>query len=247
MAPFDYQMKIAICDDDEGDRAPLLAMLSEYLDLHHYSIKTDIYVSGEDFLQADVTQYPLVILDILMGQLNGIETAKKLVEMNPDMQIIFYSSSNAYAAESYDVSALRYLTKPAEKEKLFATLDRFFHVHTSMRTLTYKKNRMDERVYISDILWVEANGHKSMIHTRKETITTGTSFSQICDQLKDADFVKPIRYALVSLQAVTAIPSDVFTLVDGSTVPISRDLRGEMKQRFTDYKMKTLLQKGGAL
>ena len=42
-----YQMKIAICDDDEQDRANVLGMLSEYLDINNYNVKLDTYTSGE--------------------------------------------------------------------------------------------------------------------------------------------------------------------------------------------------------
>ena len=242
-----YQMKIAICDDDEQDRAAMRRMVTDYLDMHNYHIGIDEYRSGEAFLSEKITQYDLVILDIFMGELNGIETAKKLVQDHPDVQIIFCSSSNAYAAESYDVSALRYLTKPVEKEKLAGTLDRFFHVHTALRKLIFKQNRMDEWVYLNDIIWVEADGHCCILHTRNGDITTRTSFSKIYEQLEGADFVKPIRYALVSLQYVAAIPTDVLTLSDGTTVPVSRDQRPVMKKVFSDYKMRRLLQKGGML
>lgn len=242
-----YQMKIAICDDDEKDRAVMLQLVKEYLQLHNYHIGIDEYPTGEAFLSADVGQYQLAILDIFMGELTGIETARELMQKFPKLQIIFCSTSNAYAAESYDVSALRYFIKPIEKEKLFATLDRFFHVHTALKTLTYKQNRVDESIYISDILWVEADGHKSILHTRKGKISTRTSISQISQQLEGSDFVKPIRYALVSLAAVAAIPTDVLTLTDGSTVPVSRDQRATMKKAFSDYKLRMLLRKGGEL
>lgn len=242
-----FQMKMAICDDVEKDRAVMLELVQEYLQLNDYHIAVDLYESGEAFLAADVTQYQLAILDIFMGGLNGIETAKKLMERHPRLQIIFCSTSNAYAAESYDVAALRYFIKPISREKLFATMDRFFHVHTSLRTLTYKQNRMDETIYISDLLWVEADGHKSILHTRKGEIVTRTNISQISQQLEGADFVKPIRYALVSLSAVTQIPSDVLTLTDGSSVPISRDQRANIKQAFSDYKLRQLLKKGGEI
>lgn len=241
----DNQLKIAICDDDEQDRAKMLGLVAEYIDKNNYHVHIDQYKAGEEFLASKVSEYDLVILDIFMAELNGIETAKKFVSDHPNMQIIFCSSSNAYAEESYDVSALRYLTKPVEKEKLFATLDRFFHIHTSMRTLVYKQNRMDEWVLLNDILWVEANGHTTIIHTRTGDITTRTSFSNICEQVAGADFVKPIRYALVSLKYVTSLPTDVFVLKDGTTVPISRDLRPDMKKAFSDYKMRQLLRKGG--
>ena len=240
-------MKIAVCDDDEKDRKLMHSLVSEYLELHHYHIRIDEFESGEIFLAADVSSYDLVILDIFMDQLNGIETAKKLIAENPNTQIIFCSTSNAYAAESYDVSAIRYFIKPISREKLFSTLDRFFHVHTSLRMLTFKQNRMDEHVYISDVMWVEAGNHNSIIHTKNGDITTRTSISSISEQLTGLDFVKPIRYALVSLAYVSAIPTDVFTLADGTQVPISRDQRAAMKKAFTDFKMRKLLQKGGVL
>lgn len=242
-----YRMKIAICDDDPKDRHTMLRLVSEYLDMHHYHVKIDEYHTGEAFLAADFSSYDMVILDIFMDQLNGIETAKRIMQSKPDMQIIFCSSSNAYASESYDVSALRYLTKPVEQAKLFHTLDRFFHVYTSLRTLTYKQDRMDEHVYLTDILWIEADGHRCIIHTRRGDISTRTTLTQCAEQLEGTDFVKPIRYALVSLQAVAAIPTDVMTLTDGSTVPISRDQRAAMKKAFSDFKMRKLLQRGGAL
>lgn len=243
----DIQMKIAICDDDENDRDRLRQLVSEYLDINDYNVLIDEYHSGEEFLACDAAKYSLVILDIFMDKLNGLETAKKLAEDHPDMQIIFCSTSDAYAVESYDVSALRYFIKPISREKLFGTLDRFFRVHTSLRTITFKRNRMDESVFITDILWVEAEGHRSILHTKKGDIVTPTSFTRICEQILDADFVKPIRYALVSLAYVVSIPSDVFTLADGSEVPISRDRRADMKKAFSDYKMRKLLQSGGVL
>lgn len=242
-----YQMKIAICDDDEQDRGLMKNLVAEYLDLHNYHIGIDEYLTGEAFLSGDLSEYSLVILDIFMGELTGIETARRLIDEYPQMHIIFCSTSNAYAAESYDVSALRYFIKPISREKLFGTLDRFFYVHTSLRTLTYKQNRMDESIYLSELLWVEADGHKCILHTRKGEIVTRTSFAQIGEQLKDADYIKPIRYALVSLDAISTIPTDQLTLSDGSVVPISRDQRAAVKEAFTEYKMRKLMQRGGAL
>lgn len=240
-----FQMKIAICDDDEKDRCLMQQLVTEYLDIHNYHIGVDTYLTGEEFLAADMDSYSLVILDIFMGRLNGIETAKELIKTHPQMHIIFWSTSNAYAAESYDVSALRYFIKPISREKLFGTLDRFFHVHTALKMLTYKKNRMDEHLYVSEILWVEAGNHCSIIHTKNGQIQTRTAFGAIYEQLQGADFVKPIRYALVALDYVTTIPADSFTLVDGTQIPISRDQRAQMKKAYTDYKMRKLLQRGG--
>lgn len=243
--PQNQTMRIAICDDDAGDRSRMLALVREYLDRHEYSMETDEYSSGEAFLAGDLSRYDLVILDIFMDGINGIETARRLAAQHPELKIIFCSTSNAYAAESYDVAALRYLTKPVQREKLFDTLDRFLLTRKALRTLTFKRNRMDEQVYISDILWVETRDHKCIIHTTDEDIETRTTFSQLWEQLGGADFVKPIRYALVPLHAVAAIPTDVLTLRDGTIIPISRDQRARMRTAFTNYRMNQMLSRGG--
>ena len=239
-------LRIAVCDDMEADRKTVLTMLQRYLDSHGHLAVIDQYISGEDLLDADISQYELVILDIYMAKLTGIQVAKLLIQRNPGVQIIFCSTSNEFAAESYDVNALRYLIKPVQEEKFFAVLNNFFHAHKNIRTLTFKVNRMDESVYLSDIIWIEADGHRCIIHTRESDIVTRTALSQLEAQLEGADFVHPIRYALVPLSAVATIPTEVLELVNGEQIPISRDQRSGIKHAYTTYKMKSLLKKGEA-
>ena len=142
---------------------------------------------------------------------------------------------------------MNYLVKPVQKEKVFTVLDKYFHVHTSLKTLIYKQNRIDERIYISDILWIEAGDHKSIIHAKQGDIPTSSLLKNLAGQVDEKEFVKPIRYAVVSLAAVKEIPSDVLVLTDGTRIPISRNKRAEVSQAFKDYKMKKILQKGGIL
>ena len=197
-------LRIAVCDDMEEDRKTIITMVRKYLDANGHLAIIDQYASGEEFIAADLTGYDLVILDIYMAKITGIQTAKQLVQRNPNVQIIFCSSSNEYAAESYDVNALRYLVKPIKEDKLYAALNVFLHAHKSIRTLNFKVNRMDEQVYVSDILWIEADGHKCIIHSRNGPVSTRTSLAQLEAQLEGLSFVRPIRYALVSVAAVAA-------------------------------------------
>ena len=237
----DHKLTIAVCDDTPEDRRAIVLAVAKYLDHHDYSAQIDDYDSGEALLRAAYGSYHLIILDILMDKINGIEVARKIMESAPSTCVIFCSTSNEFAAESYDVAALRYLTKPLSEAKLWHTLDYFFTVHTSMRTLTYRRNRMVEHIFLSDVLWIEANDHKSLIHTRQGIISTTTTISQFSEQVAGLSFVKPIRYALVSLAAVATVPPDVLTLTDESTVPISRELREEMRKAFSAYKTRILL------
>lgn len=239
------KLYIAICDEIQQDRASVICMIQKYLDQNNYIAGIDEFKSGEELLAANISDYNLVILDIFLDKLNGIETAKRLMKKSPNTRIIFCSISNEFASESYDVSALRYLNKPVSEEKLFQTLDNYFYTYTAMRALEYKRNRMVESVLISDVMWIEAGDHKSIIHTKNGDVVTTTLFSHFLEQVADTDFVKPIRYALVSMKAIVVPPTDVLKLTDGTIIPISRKMRQKMKNAYTNYKMNSLLKKGG--
>ena len=240
-------IKIAVCDDIIEERQKINKLLLEYADKNNHLIEVDEYISGEELIKSDLSNYNLIILDIFMDEINGIETARIIMDNRGKIPVIFCSTSNEFAQESYDVEALRYLTKPIDKEKFYQTLDKFFNYQLTLKMITFKQNRMDESIYLRDILWIEAGDHKSIIHTRNENITTSTIFKQFQEELKDEEFIKPIRYALVSLEAIASIPGDSIKLIDGTIVGVSRDMRKIVKKEYTEYKMKKLLKKGGVL
>lgn len=243
----DTTIKIAICDDLVEERIKIIAYLQKYVDIRGYYITIDEYENGEELLASNVNKYNLIILDIFMNELNGIEVAREIMTRSNHTPVIFCSTSNEFAEESYDVNAFRYLTKPVDEERFYQTLDKFFNTQTSLRMISFKQNRMDESIYLAEVLWIEAGDHKSIIHTRSGDITTTTIFKQFCAELEDADFIKPIRFALVALDAIEGIPGEDIKLIDGTIIGVSRDMRKEVKRAYTDYKMKKLLKKGGVL
>lgn len=240
-------IKIAVCDDIIEERVKIRDLINQYLDENYYVASIDEYDSGEELLKSDIVKYNLIVLDIFMNELNGIETTKEIMKINDKVSVIFCSTSNEFAQESYDVDALRYLTKPVSKEKLFLTLDKYFRIHTSLKMLKYKQNRMEESIYLSDVIWIEAGDHKSIIHTKQGEIVSSTLFKQFCEELLKAGFIKPIRFALVSMDAIINIPTDEIKLIDGTIIGISRDMKKEVKKIYADYKMKKLLRKGGII
>ncbi len=243
----DTTIKIAVCDDLLEERKRIVAYLQKYVDIRGYFITIDEFENGEELLSVDVSKYNLIVLDIFMNELNGIEVAKEIMKRSNHTPVIFCSSSNEFAEESYDVNAFRYLTKPVDVNRFFQTLDKFFNTQTSLRMISFKQNRIDESIYLAEVLWIEAGDHKSIIHTRSGDITTTTIFKQFCAELEDADFIKPIRFALVALDAIEGIPGEDIKLIDGTIIGVSRDMRKEVKRAYTDYKMKKLLKKGGVL
>ena len=112
-------MKIAICDDDWHMQQTLRLFIDQtYQDL---DMLVDGFTSGEALLAAVQKQsqpYQLILLDIEMRGIDGIETAKRLRKLLPDCYIIFITSHDEFALTGYEVAAFRYLVKPVQPEKL---------------------------------------------------------------------------------------------------------------------------------
>ena len=193
------------------------------------------HISGERELAPLVAEIP--------------ETAKKLISRNSRVQIVFGSTSTEFAAEAFDIEALHYMVKPVGKEKLFHILDRFFDSVYSLRTVNVKVGRLEESIYISDILYVEADGKRAKIHTKKGVIDVSMSMADLEEVLPANEFCRPIRWALVSMREIVAMPTDILKLSDKTEIPISRLKRKEIQDAFANYSWRSTRRRmrGGIL
>ncbi|HBG0493967.1 TPA: two-component system response regulator RgbR, partial [Clostridioides difficile] len=111
-------IKIAVCEDEKETQL----LIEDYLEniLKDISIEYEIqkYISGEELLESNLKDIDILLLDIKMEKLNGMDTARKIREVDNEMEIIFVTSLIDYVQEGYEVRAYRYLLKPIELEEL---------------------------------------------------------------------------------------------------------------------------------
>ena len=113
-------MKIAICDDDINFIDTLCPLLEKW-GAEHDILLTLYRLQSGDSLPSTLHRecIDLILLDVVMPMLNGIETARELRNHNQDIPIIFLSSSREFAVDSYELKAFNYLLKPISKDRLF--------------------------------------------------------------------------------------------------------------------------------
>lgn len=119
-------------------------------------------------------------------------------------------------------------------------MDNFLYEYYSLRFITIKVGRMETYMALSDIIYVESLGKRSIIHTKKGIIESSTSFSRMLEILEKPDFIRPIRYAIVAVREIVNIPTKFLLMSDGAKIPISRNERGNIKKAFCDYKWKKM-------
>ena len=105
-------MRIAIVDDDIGVYEDLKTYIDGFLG---NSAEFFYFPSGEAFLEKR-EDFDLIILDIFMDRLTGMDVAREIRKTDSDVKIVFATTSNEFASESYEVNACYYLHKPFGKE-----------------------------------------------------------------------------------------------------------------------------------
>lgn len=238
------QLNIAICDDFQKDRDLLKEYIADILGEKEIDAQIDLYSCGEDLWATDSNKYDLIILEVFVDGINGMEIAREVICKNKNAKIAFCSASADFAVESYEVGAFYYLLKPVSRGKLGTMIERLLETFISYQSIEINIGRKKKRIYISDILWVESSGKKCVFHTKQGDVEAISQFSQIYEELAVYDFIRPIRYAIVSLRQIANIRNDI-TLANGDIVHISRNMRQSVEKAFADYNWKTMMKKGG--
>ena len=115
-------LRIGICDDSAEARIALRAALERALDRRRSAEASFFeFSSGEGLLrwmENHAGELDLVFLDIEMGELDGMETARRLRSADEGLQLVFVTGYTDYVFDGYAVGALGYLMKPPQPQKL---------------------------------------------------------------------------------------------------------------------------------
>ncbi len=229
-------IRFAICDDDEEQLQSLKNLLSEWAHGTALSFEVRTFPSAEAFLfaYAQDSAYDILILDIEMKAISGIELAKRIRKEDGRVEILFITSHFEFVSEGYEVDALHYLTKPVAQDKLYAVLAKALdRLHTEPPSIIISCEGETVKLHEPDILYVEAFLHYISIHTAKREYRIKESISSFEKRLTD-DFFRIHRSYLVSLKAVTRISRTEVTLEGGTLLPLARGKYDAVNRAFIE-------------
>ncbi|MBR6762816.1 MAG: response regulator transcription factor [Clostridia bacterium] len=227
--------KIAVCDDNPADRNYILDMINRWAKVGEREIVPDSFPSAESFLfhYAGKSDYDILLLDIEMGDMDGVTLAKKIREQNDTLQIIFVTGYSDYIAEGYEVAALHYLMKPVKEEKLFSVLDRAVEkLARNEKILHFEEGGDMIRVPIHKLRYAEVFGNYVTIHAEGE-ITVKMTLGDLEKQL-DERFYRVGRSAIVNLTQVSRVTKTEIKLMDGAAIPLPRGAYNSINRAIID-------------
>ena len=231
------KLKIAICDDQESPRAFLTEKVTNWAKKNRHMAELRQYTDAQAFLfdYAEEKDFDILLLDIEMPGMNGIELAKSVRRENTTVQIVFITGYYEYFSDGFDVSALHYLLKPADERKLAAVLDKAAeNLAYRQRSVLLSTAEGEIKVALADILYIESENVYIILHTAHGDYRTRMALGKFSEQL-DETFFKVHRSFIVGLKYIKKITRTEVTMTNGDTVPISRGLYDEVHTALIKY------------
>lgn len=238
--------RIAICEDEKAQIEYLKKLVEQWQLMSGEKVSMDAYSSAEQFLfeTEGKAPYDLLLLDIQMGQMNGVELARKVREQDAKVKIVFLTGIKDYAIEGYEVGAIRYLLKPVKETELFTLLDQLCADAKEQKEdyVLFQTGGMTNRVLFSEILYAEADGHYVVLKTvckedanREKTWKWKENISARSEELEAKGFFLLRRGLYVNLAKVEQIGKTECVLENGEVLPVSKARYQALNEAFITY------------
>lgn len=230
-------LKVAVCDDDQAQREAMTASVMRWSAARQQAIQLKAYPSAEAFLfDYDAAgDGGILLLDVEMGAMSGIELAKVLRRDQCRAEIIFLTSHTEFIGEGYEVDALHYLIKPVGDERLFGVLDKAAErAAREPACLIISTDGQTIKLYESEIISIEALLHHVLIVTSRGEYKVKERISDLEERLS-AQFFRCHRSYIVSLSAVRRISKTEVLLENGASVPLARGKYDDIHRAYIGY------------
>lgn len=216
-------MKMVICDDSAADIAYVTGLIEVWKKQTQGPVELISFPSAEALLFAweENRDMDILLLDIEMGEMSGVELAGRLRQVGAGMQIVFITGYMDYIAQGYDVEALHYLLKPVTQERLSQVLNRAVErIKTREHMLGFRLQDGVMRLPLYEIRYLEVMRNYTTIHAG-EDYCVKRSLNDLEKEL-DGGFYRIHRSFIVNLRFVQRTTREEVTLKDGTALPLSR-------------------------
>lgn len=226
---------IVICDDEDIHRKIIIDYLSKVFQSEPYEVIE--FNSGEQLLENYPKKIDILLLDVYMTCMNGIETAKKIRKFDTNVKIIFITAIAGFMQQGYEVRAFRYLLKPINyndfSKHMIQCKNDIFNSRKKYITIYEIDECKTVIINVSSILYLESQCRIILIHTDSKVYKTRDSIKNLENELKEYSFYRCHRAYLVNINKVSAMNHKSIFIKDDEII-VSRNKIKDLKIRITE-------------
>lgn len=232
-------LRIALCDDNPHHLHEIEAVLTTILfDRIEFDMQT--YKSGIELVQAiknKVFAADLLILDINMERINGLQAAKFIRKSNILCDIVFLTGCKEYVLEGYKYNAFDYLLKPVSLSSLQRMIDRYISTREYKNPFfSFKSQNSYFRVNMNKIEFFSGDKRKVTIFASGIERSFYSKIDEIEEEVcKRNNFLRPHQSYIVNIDYIVEFTSNLIVMESGMEIPIAKKRYHDTKEKFKAY------------
>lgn len=232
-------LKIAYCDDMEQDRDCIMRALTKIEEKWGEEFGMTSFSSGESLCEAtQKDHYDVILLDILMNGIDGIETATRIRAMGDENLIIFISSYDKRVKELFDFRTIAFLDKPIDILMLEKALSKAYSIikRDNDKLFTYNSQGAIQHIPIKDIVYFESRRNEVTIHTTKGSESFYNTLTSIWNILQEFDqFIMPHRSFIFNLNYISIKSDKVYIRKSGESFNVGSKYKDDTHNRYIAF------------
>ena len=228
--------RFAICDDDQDYARYLEGLAAAWAQGARTALEVERFPSAQAFLfrWEERRDFDVLLLDIEMDGMDGVELARAVRRENDDVQIVFVTGYTDYIAEGYEVSALHYLTKPVNEEKLLQVLTRAVgRLKRNEKALTLVLPDQTVRLPLPQVRYLEVVHNYVTVHAGRD-YSVKRPLSELEKEL-DGRFFRVGRSYILNLAFVRRASRTEAELTTGERIPLPRGQYDKLNRAIIDH------------
>lgn len=241
-------IQIACCDDEEIILKKYKKLFLKYIIQYETELHVDYYQKGSLLLEAcskDKNAYDIILLDMEMPGMSGLETARALRKAGCGARLIFVTAYLQYMQESFEVETFRYLSKPVSESKFFAAIKDAVHQinRNQWRTIVLKVEnddlREDRVFYLDEIIYFEKEKgtRTARLYSMDGCYVIRMDIDELEKELEGQAFIRCHRAYLINVLCIRAFRDRELRMINGAVVPVSRRREIDVKKMHMRYEI----------
>ena len=222
-------LRIVICDDEKSDGERIRDLVTKAL------FEEDVYIQmfqhGNELVKyLEKGECDLLLLDIGMEPLNGMEVAEYIRTHKMDLDIIFITKSTDYVYRGYQYRAFAYILKDRAENDIPAEINRYITaISQSDVYMNITISGELHRIPLSSIRYIESDGRKLILHRKNDEVSFYCKMSEVENELSCHDFIRIHQSYMVALREIQSVKKDMVVLED-IELPVSRRYSESVRQ-----------------